>query len=132
MIPTWVADYLGLPFRERGRDRDGLDCWGLYRLVRGERWGEWLDGYDGCYGAAAGREEHAGVIRGQIGFAQVVEPGAEAPGDAVFLRTAGVVCHIGMVIGGGMMLHTRAGVGAAVESYRAGAWARRVEAFRRP
>lgn len=132
MTPGWVADYVGLPFRAHGRDRSGVDCWGLYRLVRGERFGEWLDGYDGSYGDGAGREELGAVIRGRIGFATVVSAGREMIGDGVFLRVGGIVCHIGMVVGDGMMLHIRRGVGASVESYRGGAWGQRVEAFRRP
>jgi cell wall-associated NlpC family hydrolase len=34
MIPAWAADYVGIPFREHGRSRDGADCWGLYWLSR--------------------------------------------------------------------------------------------------
>lgn len=36
----WTNDYIGLPFKPHGRLRsEGLDCWGLYRLVLLERHG---------------------------------------------------------------------------------------------
>ena len=38
-LPDWVSAYVGLPFKEGGRNRYGLDCYGLLRLVINERFG---------------------------------------------------------------------------------------------
>lgn len=32
----WTARYVGLPYRQHGRDRSGVDCWGLARLPLAE------------------------------------------------------------------------------------------------
>ena len=130
MLPEWAGRYIGLPYRPHGRDRGGLDCWGLYRLIQGEQFGRWLDGFDGSYSDS--HESRAAGIATESGFAVEVPAGEEIVGDAVFLRAAGVICHIGMVLGDGSMLHIRDGAGSTVEPYRRGPWSRRVEAFRRP
>jgi cell wall-associated NlpC family hydrolase len=39
MIPNWAAQYVGLPFRDKGRARTGLDCYGLVVLVLREQFG---------------------------------------------------------------------------------------------
>lgn len=43
--PPWVNDYIGIPYVDGGRDRDGVDCYGLVRLVLAERRGILLPDY---------------------------------------------------------------------------------------
>ena len=31
--PLWASKYVGLRFKDGGREFDGIDCWGLIRLV---------------------------------------------------------------------------------------------------
>lgn len=44
-IPRWTEGYNGIPFVAKGFDRAGCHCWGLVRLVLGERCGLWLPTY---------------------------------------------------------------------------------------
>jgi cell wall-associated NlpC family hydrolase len=39
----WAEQYIGLQYRELGRDRDGLDCWGLVVMVMREQLGLEVD-----------------------------------------------------------------------------------------
>lgn len=125
MIPAWASDYVGIPFRDHGRTREGLDCWGLYRLVARERFGLELADFDYV---AGDRRSHDGMIRGANDWLPVVVPG---PGDAVLFRLGGAACHIGMVLAPGMMLHARDGYAACIERFRSPLWARRLEGFYR-
>lgn len=37
MLPDWVNDYVGIPFVDGGRTREGCDCYGLVCLVFAEQ-----------------------------------------------------------------------------------------------
>lgn len=124
--PTWTADYIGLPFKEKGRDRSGVDCWGLVRLVLGEQWGIALPSYTDHYACALERKEIARLIAGEKGAWRDVGRGAERPGDVLLIRQVGDECHVGLVVAPGLMLHVEAGIDAALERYDGLKWRPRV------
>jgi cell wall-associated NlpC family hydrolase len=127
VIPGWVAGYVGIPYRPHGQDRSGVDCWGLIRMVHRDVWGRELPAF--AYGGD--RQERAALFKAEADFLSRDVPTGEV-GDAVFLRVAGVVGHVGLVLGDGMMLHAKEGADSCIEPYDRGRWARRVEGFRRP
>ncbi len=63
--PAWAAGYIGIPFRERGRDRAGCDCWGLVRLVLGERFGVAVPSYAGDYESVKDYRRLAELVEAQ-------------------------------------------------------------------
>jgi cell wall-associated NlpC family hydrolase len=129
MMPLWVEHYLGIPYREHGRDRDGIDCWGLFMLVHSEIFGRRLPDFADRYDDDL--VSKAGAIDAEARWLSIAIT-VPTLGDAVFLRLGAVVAHIGLVIGGGRMLHARDGALSCVESYTSGPWSRRIAAFRRP
>lgn len=48
-IPAWAGPYVGLPYADKGRDRAGVDCWGLVRLILAEVAGQRLPDYSEAY-----------------------------------------------------------------------------------
>jgi cell wall-associated NlpC family hydrolase len=128
-VPIWAGRYIGLPFREHGRDRAGLDCWGLVRLVMAEQYGLSLPSFAARYrrtsdGAGIGR-----LVLSEIPKWDEVKGGAEAEGDVIVLRARGEPMHVGLVLGDGCMLHVEAGIDSAIERYRGPRWAERIFGF---
>jgi len=124
---------LGLPYREKGSDWAGVNCWGLavlaYRLLASIE----LPTYAAAYGEidAATRDDLARLIRHEALLWVPVEAGEERPLDLISLCVAGAESHIAVVIEPGRMLHVRRGGFSLTERYTTPAWCRRILGFYR-
>ena len=126
--PAWVGDYIGLPWRPGGRDRDGLDCWGLFRLVQAEVFGRHLPLYAEVDWRAMSREAVAALMEEerprQAPWRQIghYDPYArrwrqdepERPGDGLLCRMAGAAMHVAVVVCHATALHIDEGAGACL------------------
>lgn len=129
-MDAWVADYVGIPFLIRGRDREGVDCYGLCRLVLEERFHKRLPDFK-SYQSLEDRQFIALLIdanKPTIDARQVEMP---LPGDLVLLHFYGLPIHIGIYVGSGHMLHVMKGCDTAVERLDSGRIAGRVKGFYR-
>ena len=135
-MSAWASRFVGTPWRAYGRDRAGVDCWGLVVLVYEEVFGVALPRYDGR-SWPCGREASAGeaaAARAEIGAFmaheavawQAIEPGEERAGDVLLLRLGGAPCHVGIVTEPGSMLHAQERSDAVIEPYRSVVWERRI------
>jgi cell wall-associated NlpC family hydrolase len=127
-----VADYIGLPYADRGRDaRTGLDCWGLVRLFYAEQFGLDLPSHTERYLSCTAREQTAALVAHETARAWYA---VAAPhyGDVVALTVYGRPFHVGVVLNDGLFLHTlRPSQGAVIESLRAPVWAPRIDGYYR-
>lgn len=47
VTPLWAGRYIGISYKESGRDRQGIDDWGITRLVVSEQFGIALWAFSG-------------------------------------------------------------------------------------
>lgn len=120
--PAWVAGYVGLPFLSGGRDRAGLDCWGLVRLVLAERFGLDLPSYAGAYRDASRALDVAPLIAAERDLWSPVPDGSARLGDAVLLRVKGWPIHVGLLVARRRILHIEAGIDSVVERLDSPIW----------
>ena len=130
-VPIWAGRYIGLPFTEHGRDRGGIDCWGLARLVLLEQFDISLPSLAHEYRRTADATRIAGLMAREIPRWQGITAGQERCGDVIVLRLSGQPMHVGLVLGDGQMLHVEQGIDSAIEKYRGSRWQDRIYGFYR-
>lgn len=129
MIAKWANNYVGVPYKENGRDCDGCDCYGLVWLVYKEALGINLPLYDYTYSHETPATEIAEMIQAgakgadwqQLGKSEPLEPG-----DVLLFRHIGDGQHIGLYVGESQMLHTDRGHDAVVVDLGSAKWQSRI------
>ena len=101
---SWWGKYIGVPFVDGGRDIDGLDCWGLVRLIYANELDVVLPSYGEISAADLIRVARS-IGAGQEGWTPVDEPQAF---DVVVMRFYGRswTGHVGIMVDGKSMIHT--------------------------
>lgn len=121
------SNYIGLPWRELGRDRRGVDCWGLVRLFYQEELQINLPIYEGI---GHGLNEHPDLAQEiHANMTKWRETDKPKTGDCVLINVGGQPVHIGIVAPKRKMLHVAKGANAVIESLTNPKWAKRIEGF---
>lgn len=128
------GQFIGLPFLEHGRTRDGADCWGGARMVLAEA-GINLPDYGGHYENTADYAAIGEAIsEGLAGFNLVTEPKAF---DVVIFQLGLRPWHIGVMVDAHRFIHwpqpdAKGNDGTSrIERWNEPKWANRVEGFYR-
>ena len=112
----WADQYVGLPFLANGRDRRGLDCWGLVRLVWAEIAEFKLPSFDHT-------DDKASTIgREALAFAEIIkeetkELDAVIMNEDVHTRSGWIEApvHIGVMVSLTLVLHIRRNTLSCIE-----------------
>jgi cell wall-associated NlpC family hydrolase len=120
-------DMIGIPYKDRGRNRSGADCWGLACIVLKNFFGIKLPNFNGEYDSV---EELEGVQRTYMDKKDLFDAipfDNRAAGDLMVFRIKGMPVHVGVVLDQSFMIHTLPGHHSVRERYQAPAWAKRIE-----
>ncbi|MBG95136.1 MAG: hypothetical protein CL793_07780 [Chloroflexi bacterium] len=128
MSSGWESSYIGIPYQNRGRDREGIDCYGLVVLVFREVFGVRLTSFDDFDIESpdihqvwddSRRSEWVRVADEDVRPGDVV--------DAILMR----IPHCGIVVDTNRMIHSRVGVGVLIENFSRGYFCRRIRGIYR-
>ena len=132
-LDEFAARAITVPFINKGRDWSGWDCWGavflFHRDVLCDPVPSYTDDYQDAGESPASRRGLHDLIASQMKTWRRVD--RPEPGDGVLLNIGGRPIHVGLALGGGLMLHTERKINTVVERLASPMWARRVEGFYR-
>lgn len=115
----WSDRFIGIKWADKGRDRDGINCWGLHRLIFAEECGIEVPSYTEGYTSTEERLQIAALFDlTQEWPWRPVGAGAERAFDlAVFQTLAGVEVHCGTIVKPGLMIHIERGRLSCITTY---------------
>lgn len=116
--------YIGIPYENRGRTRDGVDCWGLVQLWYREQLDVDVPDYLWAYTAANDKESVSDAIEeNKANWKKVDEP---EYGDVLVFRIMGYPMHVGIKLNGDDFLHAFQGTQSCLERLSSISWSRRL------
>lgn len=125
----WPEDYIGISFKPKGRDRHGIDCWGLVCLCYDEQLHVKLPRFTDRYTDEYSPSLYADLFEAnRSGWQSAKGPRTF---DLINLRVDGVPSHVGVVVTPGRFLHAWEGSDSGIEYYdhRSKRWKNRVVGF---
>jgi cell wall-associated NlpC family hydrolase len=122
----WSTNFVGIPFAELGRTRQGADCWGLVRLVFQERLRIELPAYSEAYHSVAEKERIAAHIASVATGREWRRVQSPEPFDILVFRAGRYHSHVGLAIGGKQMLHMAEEESARIDTIASPRWASRL------
>ncbi len=132
-LEEFTARAIRVPFMDKGRDWDCWDCWGqifvFYRDVLGVALPSYTESYEDAGHSVESREALRVLIAANLcAWRPVSDP---VPGDVVLLNIGGRPIHVGLALGGGLLLHAERKINTVIERLASPMWAKRIEGFYR-
>lgn len=118
--------YIGLPYKDNGRDVSGLDCWGLVRLFYKQELGIDLPSYADLYTSGSDPLIPEAINTYKDSW-ELLDSGS--PGDVCLFNILGEPAHVGIYIGDNKFLHVREGMDSVIESLTSTQWSKRFSGF---
>lgn len=125
---AWWNDYIGIPYKLKGRDRTGIDCWGLVRLIYSEQYGKFLPSYDVDYSNSNDQIVKDLFSAGKDTWKEV---DVHQEGDVCLFRVFGAETHVGIMLSDDKFIHAIQGNSVGIESILSSKWNKRFVGYYR-
>lgn len=124
-----TSKYIEIPFKNRGRDFDGCDCWGLARLIYMNEYNISLPSFVDVYKDASEGKRVSEAIVNNKKLVNYVEHVSPEYGDICVFNINGSPAHVGVYVGKQLVLHVLKGTNSCCERLSSVRLKGRVEGF---
>lgn len=121
-----LEKYIGLKYKEKGRDYDGLDCYGLVRLIYKNEFQIDLPSFSSEYVQEDRDRIQELIAQYKEGWEQIEQPEV---GSIVLFRVLGSDSHVGVVVNDSQFIHVRENKDSAIENLDSPYWKKRIVGF---
>jgi len=123
----WSNKYIGIPFKERGRDFNGVDCWGLVRLIYKNEFNITLPSFVDDYTTTddTSRLEEL-IAQYREGWDEIT---ALESGAVILFKLLGSESHIAVAINDKQFIHISENSTSVVESIDSVLWRKRIVGY---
>ena len=129
MIPSWVKDYIGIPYKSQSKTTTETDCLGLVELVYRNVFNIVLPSYDHVNTNDLPNVAEKMLEEEESGrWLKIDKP---ETGCIVLINICGYPVHVGVVLDENNMLHSLKGHNSAIERFTGAKWKTRLEGFYR-
>ena len=119
-----MNQYIGIPYADRGRGFESLDCWGLCQLFYKEEFGIDIPDYLWAYTSAEdGGSVAMAINENKVNWLKVDQPDF---GDVLVFRILGQPIHVGIKLQDDDFLHAFKGTNSCIERLSSLSWSRRL------
>ena len=126
----WSERYIGIPYREMGRDKFGLDCWGLVYLVYKDELNIQLPDYVSDYSSPEELREIGSLIaQEKQSDWHRIDATDIRPFDVALFRRGRFDAHVGVMVDSTRMLHMARGQRAVIEVLDRTSWKPRLQGY---
>lgn len=126
---TDFSRYIGIPFKDHGRSRQGLDCWGLIRLIYNQELDIVLPDYSKEYVDATDRHHIPLLVYEQRKRWKSVKAPEEY--DVILININKQPLHVGCMINARQFIHVMRGRHTTVDVVTNYEWKPRIDSFYR-
>jgi sulfur carrier protein ThiS len=121
-----LEKYIGLKYKDKGRDYDGLDCYGLVRLVYKNEFQIDLPSFSSDYTQDDRDRIEELIAQYKEGWEKIEQPEV---GSIVLFRVLGAESHVGIIVNESQFIHVRENQDSVIENLDSPYWKKRIVGF---